>query len=138
MTSTNPARSGPVASGTPEAKSGRRPRSCPTCGSLPARPKRPRASTTDADYRAGLLRQINAYTTRVEASGTVALADAVALRDALDTVIDAMVESCRGPAWSASWPEIAAATGLSRSAASERWARFEAARKGGGQPSNLR
>jgi hypothetical protein len=97
-----------------------------------------RAATSDEDYRASLLRLVNAYTRRIDTGGVAALADAVAIRQALDLVIDAGVEMCRSERWSASWPEIAAATGLSRSAASERWARFDAARRPGGQPANLR
>jgi hypothetical protein len=85
-----------------------------------------------------MVRLANAYARRIEISGVVALADAVAVRDALDSVIDAGVEVCRSETWSASWAEIAAATLLSRSAAAERWGRFESARKVGGQPSNLR
>jgi hypothetical protein len=81
---------------------------------------------------------INAYPARIETSGTAALADAVALRAALDSVIDAGVETCRGPAWSASWTEIGEAVGLSKPAAAARWARFEATRRPGGQPANLR
>jgi hypothetical protein len=85
-----------------------------------------------------MIRNANAYGKRIEASGLVALADAVAVRNTLDSVILAGVELCRSVAWSASWSEIAETTGLSRSAAAERWARFESARKAGGQPSNLR
>jgi hypothetical protein len=129
----------PVASGLPEARRGRRRKvACPHCGEFPSPPKRPRRDTTDEEFRASLLRLVNAYAKRIENTGVAALADAVAVRDALDLVIDAGVELCRSSRWCASWPEIAAATGLSRSAAAERWGRFEAARKGGGQPSNLR
>jgi hypothetical protein len=85
-----------------------------------------------------MIRMVNAYATRIEVSGVGALADAVAVREALDAVIDAGVEACRSESWSASWAEVASATGLSRSAAAERWARFDAARKVGGQPANLR
>jgi hypothetical protein len=113
-------------------------KTCPTCGQRPARPKKPRADTTDADYEAVMLRMVNAYTTRAEAGGIVPLASAVRIRDALDATIDAMVETCRSPAWSASWSEIAEAVGLSRPAAAQRWARFESPRRAGGQPSNLR
>jgi hypothetical protein len=129
----------PVASGSPEATRRRRRKlACPHCGEFPSPPKRPRRNTSDEEYRASLLRLVNKYGPRIEASGLVTLADAVAVRDALDLVIDAGVEVCRSSQWSASWPEIATATGLSRSAAAERWSRFESARKGGGQPSNLR
>ena len=92
------------------------------CGEMPSKPKRPRAATTDEDYRASMLRMVNSYANRIVAAGVTALADAVAVRQALDSVIDAGVEACRSEAWSASWPEVAAATGLSRSAAAERWA----------------
>jgi hypothetical protein len=94
--------------------------------------------TTDEEYRASMLRLANAYVRRIKESGVAALADAVAVRQALDAAIDAGVEMCRSDMWSASWPEIAAATGLSRSAAAERWAGFDSARKAGGQPGNLR
>jgi hypothetical protein len=133
-----PAGPGDLASGRPDATSSRRRKPCPTCGNSPPKPKRPRASTSNEDYRAGLLRFVNGYLARIEEGGVDPLADAVAIRAALDAVIDAGVEICRGEAWSASWAEIAEATGLSRSAAAERWARFEGARRPGGQPANLR
>ena len=138
LSSADPAVSGALASGLPEAKRARRNTACSQCGELPSRPKRPRAATTDVDYRASMLRLVNNYSNRIEISGVAALADAVAIRQALDLVIDAGVEACRSDAWSASWAEIAAATGLSLSAAAERWARFKSARKAGGQPANLR
>jgi hypothetical protein len=128
----------PLASGVPEAKRRRKKVACPHCGEFPSPPKRPRKDTTDEEYRASLLRLVNKYSVRIEVSGLATLADAVAVRDALNLVILAGVEVCRSARWSASWPEIAAATGLSRSAAAERWGRFESARVGGGQPSNLR
>ena len=131
------AASQPVVSGNPDTK--RRRSACPECGQLPARPKRPRAATDDEKFRAALLGLVNAYTRRIEASGVAALADAIAVRAALDLVIDAGVETCRtSQQWAASWAEIAAATGLSRSAAQERWAGFDSARKVGGQPANRR
>jgi hypothetical protein len=128
----------PVVSGLPDTKRRKRKTVCPHCGQPPAQPKQPRASTSDEDYRASMIRLANNYARRIESAGPSALADAVAVRAALDLVIDAGVEVCRSAAWAASWAEIAAATGLSRSAAAERWARFEAARTVGGQPSNLR
>jgi hypothetical protein len=127
-----------VASGTPDARKGRRRKECPTCGNTPPRPKRIRAATSDEDYRAGVLRLVNGYAARIDAGGVAALADAVAIRAALDAVIDAGVETCKGPAWAASWASIAEAVGLSRSAAAERWAGAGSARRPGGQPSNLR
>jgi hypothetical protein len=127
-----------MASGAPNAKPARRRKACPTCGVTPPRVKKPRPSTSDEDYAAGLLRLVNGYTARIESGGTVALADAVRIRAALDAVIDAGVETCKGPAWSASWAAIGEAVGLSRSAAAERWAAITSVRRPGGQPSNLR
>ena len=117
----NLAASGAVASGLPEAKRPHRRTACPHCGEMPSKPKRPRAATTDEDYRASMLRMVNSYANRIVAAGVTALADAVAVRHALDLVIDAGVEVCRSGAWSASWADVAAATGLSLSAAAERW-----------------
>jgi hypothetical protein len=111
---------------------------CPHCGQLPARPKRLRASTSDEDYRKSMLRMINAYTRRIELSGVAALADAVALRDALDLVIDTGVDICRSSLWSASWAEIGTATNMTRQSAQHRWGILGGARKVGGQPANLR
>jgi len=136
--STDPTPAEEMASGKPNTRRAGRPKCCPTCGYPPPRPKKPRADTTDADYRAGLLRLVNGYGPRVKASGTAALADAVAIRAALDAIIDAAVETCRGPAWSASWAELADALGVSRSTVAERYAAVESARRPGGQPSNLR
>ena len=81
---------------------------------------------------------MNAYSKRIRSSGLPALADAVALRDVLDLVIDAGVETCRSELWSASWSEIGAATNLTRTAAQMRWGALGGARKAGGQPSSLR
>ena len=129
---------GAVASTPVDAKPIRvSPSTCPTCGH-PKRAKRPRAATSDEDYRASMLRMLNAYTRRIENTGTNALADAVALRDALDLVIDAGVEMCRSDAWSASWAEIGAATNLTRQGAERRWAGVGGVRRPGGQPSSLR
>jgi hypothetical protein len=97
-----------------------------------------RRETTDPEFRAFLLRLVNAYGARIAGSGPETLADAVAVREALDLVIDAGVETCRAEPWEASWAEIGAATGLSRSAAQERWGRLGGTRKPGGQPSRLR
>jgi hypothetical protein len=102
------------------------------------RPRRPREETTDEDYRALMVRLLNNYSARIDRAGVEALADAAALRDLLDRVIDAGVERCLAEPWSASWAQIGDATGLTRQGAMRRWGRFEQTRRPGGQPSNLR
>jgi hypothetical protein len=84
------------------------------------------------------MRLVAGYGGRIEAGGTAALADAARVRAALDSVINAGVETCKGPAWSASWADIAEALSLSRSTVAERYAAVESARRPGGQPSGLR
>jgi hypothetical protein len=84
------------------------------------------------------VRYLNGYAGRIDSEGTEALADVVRLRALLDAVIDAGVETCKGPAWSASWAELAEALGLSRSTVAERYAAVESTRRPGGQPANLR
>lgn len=129
----------PVTAGFPAARAtSRTAPPCPHCGRS-GRRKRPKEETTDEQKRASLLRQVNAYSKRVELSGLAALADLVELRRALDNVIDAAVDRCRhDDRYPASWPEVAAATGLSRSAAQERWGGSGGGRKPGGQPGSLR
>ena len=67
LSSPDPVVSGPVASGLPDARRARRSTACPHCGEMPSRPKRPRAATTDEDYRASMLRMVNNYANRIEA-----------------------------------------------------------------------
>lgn len=110
---------------------------CPTCGQA-KRPNRRQRETTDEEYRRSLWRLIANYGRRIREGGTGILADAVALRDALDQVIDAGVDDCRGGTWSASWTEIGAATNMTKQAAQQRWGSLGGARKPGGQPSSLR
>jgi hypothetical protein len=131
-----PVESRPVVSGNPDTRRGRAKGPCPTCGELP-RPRRKR-DKTDEDYRRAMLAMVSAYSRRIATSGLSVLADVVALRDAIDLVIDAGVELCRSDVWSASWAEIAEATGLPRSTAQERWSSLGGARRVGGQPSSLR
>jgi len=102
------------------------------------RARRPKEETTDEEYRAMMTRLLNNYSERIDRSGTAALADAAALRDLLDLVIDAGVERCLAEPWSASWTQIGDATGLTRQGAMRRWEGFEQSRKPGGQPANLR
>jgi len=112
---------------------------CPLCNQPPAkRRRRRRGDTTDEDYRQSLWRQIAKYGDRIRAGGTEVLADAVALRDALNKVIDAGVADCRSARWRASWAEVGTATNMSRQAAQERWASLGGERRAGGQPSSLR
>jgi hypothetical protein len=138
MSEPNPVHDVDLASRFPDASrpiSGR----CPLCNQPPPkRSKRRREPTTDEDYRQSLWRQIAKYGDRIRAGGVEVLADAVALRDALDNVINAGVADCRSTRWVASWAEIGRATNMSRQAAQERWASLGGARHPGGQPSSLR
>lgn len=130
--------SGDGASGASNATPRRGKLPCPTCGE-PKRRRRPtRGRAEDDVYRALLTRLLKVYRRRIEESGLPALADVVALRDILDTVIDTGVGTCRSERFEASWSEIGEATGLTRSAAHERWGSLGGARKPGGQPSRLR
>ena len=81
---------------------------------------------------------LNAINKRVRLSGLPALAEAVALREVLENVIDAGVDVCRSEAWAASWAEVGEATNMTRQSAQERWGSLGGARKPGGQPSSLR
>ena len=110
---------------------------CPTCGQ-PKRAKRSRGDTTDEQYRRSMHRQLLNYSKRIREGGPEALADAVALRDTIDAVINAGIEDCRSEMWSASWAEIAAATNVSRQAAQQKWSGLGGVRRRGGQPSWLR
>jgi hypothetical protein len=120
----------PVDTRTPETRT----TTCPTCGHR----RRPKRETTDDSYRQSIWRQIVKYPERARTSGVNILDDLVALRDALNLVIDETVDICRSETWSASWAEIAERTHLTRQAAQQRWGQLGGARKPGGQPSNLR
>jgi hypothetical protein len=106
--------------------------------SVPDARKRCRGKTTDEEYRRFLWRLIGNYDRRIRHGGVDVLADAVMLRDTLEMVIDAGVESCRSDLWSASWCEIGEATRMTRQGAQDRWGAVGGARKPGGQPAGLR
>ncbi len=93
---------------------------CP-CGPCRRRRNRPKDRKTDQRKMAGLVGQLNKYPEWARRSGLPVLADMVALREVLDSVIDQAVDFCRSETWKASWAEIGDATGLSRQAAQQRW-----------------
>jgi hypothetical protein len=97
-----------------------------------------RRATADDDYRALLHRLLLAYGKRIRAGGPEVLADLIAVRAIADAVIDQGVADCREEPHAASWAEIGAATGMTRSAAHERWGELGGVRRPGGQPSGLR
>jgi hypothetical protein len=125
-----------VASGKPNAS--KRRHRCPACGELPPRPRPPRDPHDAEAYREYMLRNVARYAARIAEGGVESLRDAVAVRDALDAVIDGGVAVCRSEAWSASWGEIAGALGRSTSTVAEKYEGVGGARRPGGQPANLR
>lgn len=71
------------------------------------------------EFTAFSRRIIRAHGRRVADSDPTALADMIALREALDAAIDDAVDGLRAAGFS--WTEIAAELGVSRQAARQRW-----------------
>jgi hypothetical protein len=85
--------------------------------SLTANPRSGRVA--NSDYQAMVGRILRAYGRRVASADPEALAELVALRDQLDTAIDAGVAGLRTAGYS--WAAIGAPMGMSRQAAQQRW-----------------
>jgi hypothetical protein len=101
--------------------------------------KVPKRETTDQEYKAMMLRLIRRYACRVEVGDLQTLTDLVEVLGVLKLAVDVAVAAQRNhPENPASWAEIASTTGLSRSAAQERWGALGGARRPGGQPGHLR
>jgi hypothetical protein len=99
----------------------------------------PKREYGNEEYKAMMLRFVKAYLRRIEAGDLQTLADFVQVRDHMSLALDIAVAAQRNhPTNPASWVGIAKATGLSRSAAQERWGSLGGARRRGGQPSHLR
>jgi hypothetical protein len=101
----------------------------PLASRVPDARRRRGGKTTDEEYRRFVWRLIVNYDRRIRHGGADVLADAVMLRDTLEMVIEAGVESCRSELWSAPWSEIGQATRMTRQAAQEHWAGAGGARR---------
>jgi hypothetical protein len=101
-------------------------------------PARRRREVENPEYGVFVRRILRAYTRRAGAGDLAALAELARLRDELDGHLADAVAMLRHEPSCYSWAEIAAALGIARQTAQERWRKAGGARRPGGQPGNLR
>jgi hypothetical protein len=96
--------------------------------------RKPKQETINEGFKAMMLRMVRAYLRRVEAGDLQALADFVEVHRYMSLALNIAVAAQRNHRDNpASWAGIAKATGLSRSAAQERWGALGGLRRAGGQ-----
>ena len=101
-------------------------------------PARRRREVENPEFIGFVRRILRAMTRRAGAGDLDALAEVARLRDELDGHLADAVTMLRAEPCCYSWREIAAALGITRQTAQERWRKAGGARRPGGQPGNLR
>jgi hypothetical protein len=101
-------------------------------------PKRPRREVENPEFGEFVKRILRAYARRIGDGDLTALGDLAQLRDEIDGHLVDAVAKLRHEPWSYSWSQIAAALGITRQSAQERFRKAGGARRAGGQPGHLR